>query len=42
LSEFVDEKRKHYEVALDNETNMFMEGDIMLKALLKEGGNLNF
>jgi len=42
LSEFVDEKRKHYEVALDNETNMFMEGDVMLKALLKEGGNLNF
>ena len=42
LSEFADSKKKHYEVALDNETNTFMEGDIMLKALLKEGGNLNF
>lgn len=42
LSEFADEKEKHYEIALDNETNKFMEGDIMLKALLKEGGNLDF
>lgn len=41
LSEFADAKKKYYEVALDNETNKFMEGDLMLKALLKEGENFN-
>jgi hypothetical protein len=37
LTNSADKKEKYYEIALDNETNEFMEGDIMLKNILNRG-----